>query len=53
MKCEKFNWEQNRFDFDANMYQNALSQLAHERFTTPCDRNVLASHELSHRLHDV
>lgn len=21
MKCEKFNWEQNRFDFDANMSQ--------------------------------
>ena len=30
-----------------------LSQLAHEHFTTLCDRNFLASYELSHTLHDV
>ena len=30
-----------------------LSQLAHEHLTTLCDRNFLASHELSHTWHDV
>ena len=29
-----------------------LSQLAHDHFTTLCDRNILASHDLSHTLHD-
>ena len=29
-----------------------LSQLAHDHFTTLCDRTILASHDLSHTLHD-
>ena len=35
-----------------NEFLKPLSQLAHDHFTTLCDRNILASHDLSHTLHD-
>lgn len=38
--------------FKHNLAIKPLSQLAHETFTTFYDRNVLASYELSHLLHE-
>ena len=46
-KLKKYWTKQTRIPF-----LKPLSQLAHDHFTALCDRNILASHDLSHTLHD-
>ena len=44
--------QKNKMAVLASDWLKPLSQLAHDHFTTLCDQNILASHDLSHTLHD-
>lgn len=41
-----------RFNASHNGHFKPLSELAHEHFSTLCDQNFLALHELLHALHE-